>query len=691
MKPQWREWLAYALLILFAFLLRLPHFTPLALIGSDGSEYVYCVQEGVFPHSPYILHMWAGFLLNPIVRLDWGYSALSMVSNLLSILLFGGVVRALTGSFWSGWFAALVLTVTPVSIRFAGFQEVYAFQFFWIALCWYLLLRKRSFFWSGVALGAAFSTHTGTVFAGPATAVLIYQSVEDRLLSRKTLLGFVKFSLGFLAPVVLAFGWLTSIWLTKSNQPLSLLPVFIRGAAPSPNLGLLFGPQAGDYLEEQIFRTWNDLSNLEVIGPVLLAGGVLSFVLVPISRSLPWLLLTLPYLLYEVAMGYALDPGIFLIFVAPTVSVGMGYLFWRFLAFNREGWGLILLIPLIAIGIGAGFTLKDFQRTADVRNLLPWIQPNSATMALSRFVEEHSPEDTLLIQPVDWDPTGLASTLYSHRTPLFNDGEILLQEPWKPLFTNPVFKHVRSVKTEDFDRWLDEDRPILCFDEDPFTSWGCYWPFVEIEDFETRPILWLNQNESGTSRGWEDAFPLATFEPGIEPPPSRFALQIPETAGRATVELPVFRPILYRIARKSDPPGHPEWARKLQELVPENQRGDVPKIRLMGVGFEAKEGAIEATVPTLAGKAHILRLTVNSHGADYIVECQVKSHGRWIAVGRDMEKIVTGPPMQFADLYFKVPKELVERSVLEIRFRAILGTERMNAYRVSVAAVPPEG
>lgn len=687
MNPIWRGRSAYLLLLLFALFLRLPHFTPLALIGSDGSEYVYCVEEGYFPHSPYILHMAAGFVIDLFVSLDWGYSALSMAASLLSILLLGGVVHALTGSFWAGWFAALIHAVTPVSIRFAGFQEVYAYQLFWIVLGWFLLLRKKSHLWGGVAIGAAFATHTGTVFALPTTLLLLLFSLEGRGLSKPTFAALGRFAAGIVIPVAAAFGWLGWIWITKSGQPLSLLPVYIRGAAPSPNLGLLFGPDGVDYLEEQILRTWRDLSDIEVIGPALLIGGFLSFLLVGLRRSLPWLLLSLPYLAYEIAMGYALDPGIFLVFVAPTVAVGMGCLAASFIRGTQEGWGLLPLIPLLAVLLGGGFTLAQFQRTAEVRNLLPWLQNESSTMALSRFVRDHSPEDTLLIQPVDWDPTGLASTLYSRRTPLFNDGEILLLEPWKPLFTHPIFNHVRSVKTEDFDRWLDEERPILCFDPDPFRAWGCYWPFVDIDRFETRPLLWLDRNQSGTSLHTENGFPLVEFEVGDASAAASFDLRIPDSAARAEVVLPMFRPTLYRIARKTDPPDHPAWASDLQSLVPENQREPVPEIRLSGVGFDAAAGVVEVELPAVPEKDLAIGLTLNSHGAEYIVECRVEVGGRWKAVGRDMEKIVVGETMQFADLYFKIPGNLISDSSVRVRFLPVLGTERLNAYRLTASAI----
>jgi len=81
-------------------------------------------------------------------------------------------------------------------------------------------------------------------------------------------------------------------------------------------------------------------------------------------------------------------------------------------------------------------------------------------------------------------------------------------------------------------------------------------------------------------------------------------------------------------------------------------------------------------------------MTLNSNGAEYIIECQVETGGRWRTVGREMEKIVVGPIMQLADLFFRVPRELVRDNGLRVRFRAVLGTERLNAYRLSVAAVP---
>ena len=502
----------------------------------------------------------------------------------------------------------------------------------------------------------------------------------------------MKLAAGFSVPLGLAVLWLVSIWIAEHGlEKIGLLVYYLRGAAPSPRIDRLFGEGALGYWGEQAIRTWQDLFHFEVTGPVLGAAGAISLLTHRFKWALPWWLLCLPYLLYEVAMGYSLDSGIYLIFLVPCVAAALGGSFgvcevnWK----SPRGWwhGGVAVVGIV----GVLCSLPRYQETAEYRNLLPWIQPHSATMTLCEWVRDNTPQDTLLIQPVDWDPTGLASTLYSERTPLFNDGEILLASRWKPLFTHPVFEHVRSITTEDFERWLDEERPLLSFDADPFRSWGCYWPFVDIDRYETRPILWLDQNHSGSSRLWEGIDKvIARIDIGSPSDEERFQIRYPDSAERAAVELWEYHPALYRIARKNDPPDLPGWARSLQELVPERQRGGVPHLEEDGIGFEYNGEGISFESPSIAGRDHIVRLVLNSGGCDHAVACQVFFSDRWVETGRDMEKIVVEPVMRFTDLYFRIPGRLVNGENLRIRLVPIGNTKHMNAYRVEVATrVPP--
>ena len=683
----------YAILVLFAFWLRLPHFTPLALIGSDGSEYVYCVQQGVLPHSPYVLHYWVGWLLNLVVPLDWGYSALTMVSSLVAIPLFGLAIETLGSSRPAGWISALVLAVTPVSIRFAGFQEVYAFQFLWLCLAWWGGICRKSGLLCGIGMGAAFATHSGTLFAIPATLLLFRQAWTKEAADRpdepvaQPWSPWIQTFVGFAVPVGLATMWLLYIWLRYHGLgKMGLLFYFLRGAAPSPRIGMLFGHGALTYWGEQILRTWRDVSSHEVTGPVLLSMGAISLLLLPFKKSFPWWLLCLPYLLYEIAMGYSLDEGIYLIFIAPAIAAALGTNL-AFLAANLRSPFAWLRGSASAAGVLAALlSLPAYQKTAEYRNLLPWIQRHSATMALCNWVRENTPPDTLVIQPVDWDPTGLSSTLYSGRTPLFNDGEILLAEPWKPLFTHPVFKHVRSITTNDFEEWIGKERPLVCFDADPFRSWGCYWPFVHLDRYETRPILWLDQNQSGTSRFWKNTQTLARIDVGNATEEKRYEVRYPVSANRGETEMWLFRPTLYRVARKTDPEEDPEWVRRLQERVPPEQRGAAPVLREDGVSFEDNGTGLSFQTPAIPDRDHVVRLLLNSGGDEYAVACQVQRGGKWVETDRDMEKIVVEPVMRFTDLYFRIPGRLVDKESLNVRFVPLMKTRYLNAFLVEVGA-----
>jgi hypothetical protein len=208
---------------------------------------------------------------------------------------------------------------------------------------------------------------------------------------------------------------------------------------------------------------------------------------------------------------------------------------------------------------------------------------------------------------------------------------------------------------------------------------------VDIDRYETRPILWLDQNHSGSSRLWERIDKVvARIDIGSPSDEERFHVRYPGSAEKAAVELWEYHPTLYRIARKTDPPDPPSWARRLQELVPEHQRGGVPHLREDGVGFFSEDEGVSFESPSVAGEDHIVRAILNSGGDDRAVACQVFFRGRWVETGRDMEKIVVEPIMRFTDLYFRIPGRLVEGGNLRVRLVPIANTTHMNAYRAEV-------
>jgi len=279
--------------------------------------------------------------------------------------------------------------------------------------------------------------------------------------------------MGTSIPILFAVVWLGTIWIRyRGIGELDQLFIFLRGAAPSPNFSKLFGKGGGSYWIEQLSRTWNELSGYGVIGTLLLVSGGFSLLLQPPRKSLPWFLLCLPYLLYETAVGVTLDVGIYSVFIAPALAAGIGLGTADWSSEKKSITGTVRL-GIVGIGLlGALAGLPANRRAAAERKLFPWYSRYGATMALCTWVREHTPQDTLVFQPVAWDPAMMATSLYSDRIQLFDDGVIFNPEPWKPHAPQRVFKRVLPVTTADFERWIEEERPLICFDRHPFTSWG---------------------------------------------------------------------------------------------------------------------------------------------------------------------------------------------------------------------------
>ena len=683
------------------------------------------MKSNQFPHSPYLMFLWIGYLLDQFVSLDWGYSALSMFSSILSMLLFGLTVRGLTGSRAAGLIAGLVLAIAPVSIRFAGRQEVYPFQFLLLSLALYFGIRRRWALPCGLALGAAFSTHTGTLFAVPATLVLLSQSwktlippssAEESLLSKepakqslpREFLDHLKqqpwkrwgmFAVGFVIPVVAVVGWLALIWLrVHGPDGLGLLFSYLRGSAPSPDFQCLFlGADANagglvsklsiirENLGDQLERIWEDLGNGEVLTRGLTVCGAIGLAAIPLRKSLAWWLFGLLYLLYEVGVGKTLDVGIYSVFILPALAFGLAHSAAQLVECRKRDLFSALRLAVLVGGLGAaGVNLANVQEMATYRSLQPWLREDGSTMALARFVRENTPPDTIVMVPVEWYYCGLAVPYYAERIPLFRNGYVLVPSPWQPIYSDVQSDYLRKISNEDIEKWLNEERPIVTFDRDPFTSFGSEWTYININPYEARPILWLDQNQTGTSLRWQSENVLCRIDPADRDDRKQWGLALPEAFPLPETEMPYCRPALYWIARKTDPLEPPGWVVALQEKVSPSQRGSLPTGK--GHGYLLNE-TLSFQSPAILGKDHLVRLLINSYGPNYVVECEARSGGEWRSVGRDMEKYVVEPPPVFSELYFTIPGEMVDRDILRIRLSPSIKTAYINVYQIEVAVV----
>ena len=689
----------YAAIFILAFILRFPHLWTIAVVGHDAAEYVWCVENDRLPHAPYILFVWLGYLINAFVSLDLGYSLLSLASAIPTLWFFGQILSRLAGNPVPGWIGAFVVATTPVSILYSGLQEVYSVQLLLLIICWWLAVCRNAPFGCGFAYGCALMIHIGSLFALPATLVFLYRAgyqnpareqgdstpaQNPRAHARGSVgRSLSLFVIGAGIPFLICLAWLVTVWVSAyGDGSYATLFSYLCGTAPEPVI-------SGSVVERGIVSLFSNLGKFEVIGAVLLTGGSITLALLPLRLSLPWLALCLPYMAYEVTIGYKLDWGIYHVFIVPALAAGIGLSAssWSMWKEDPRRWGAFL----IAV-VGALVALPRCQEMAEMRKTIPWQRPAGAPMALAEWVAENTPGDSIVIQPLDWQFAGAATALYMKRQTLFHElGSLVLPGRWLAYRPEPEFRHERNATTDDFNTWLEEERPLMCFDRDTFTSLVGHWPDLDEDQFEPRPILWLERNQSGTSESWENIELLAGVDLGSDQVPELVELLLPEEHTVRRRRLMVYRPAIYYVARKSDSAEPPAWVKNLRELVPENQRGAAEEWEGVGIEFSRGKGRdkLELVLPAKAGADHCLKLVLDSTRWEYIVKCQVHYQGEWVTVGHDMEYIFDGPPSQFADLFFTIPREYVKEDHLRVRLYPTRDLKELRPYRVEIGALNP--
>ncbi len=690
--------LAWSILILLAFWLRLPHFCPLAL-NLDEVQYAYCAETKQFPHSPYLLFLWMGYLLHLFVSLDWGYSALSMASSLFTLYFLGAVAAKITGSKFAGWMTALAFAISPIAIRVAGKQEVYAFQLVLLSLAWYLWICRRSSLGAGLALGATIATHQGTLFALPGTLILFLEpwiDSDSRQASEEVStqrIQWKSFVLGTAVPVIMVLTWFFGVWVNQHGTgEMAAAVEYLKGASPSPDFktiipqeeteGLLdWMGQLRENVGDQLERFWDELANPHVIPRGAVLFGFLGLLLIPWRVALPWWLMALPYLAYEFAAGWTLDPGIYSVYILPTVVVAVGFMAEKVVLPRIPFWRrCVSAICFVGVVISLGIVIPSLQAKVHRRSLEPWWVEHGAAMSLTEWVGENTPEDTVVVVPTDWFYCRLAIPYYGDRIPFSQDGYITLPRKWEKL-------RVDWMNESILDQWFDSNRPFLSYDHNPFTGFGASWAGMNIDRFEVRPILWLDRNHTGTSRFWKNPEIMVEIEPWlIDDKERRPHFYIEEYFPTEEIEADLYHPTLYRICRKTDPMDSPEWVKDLEEKVPSEQLGSPSTWKGKGILFT---GEASFYSPCVQGEDHAVRARIHTKGQEYGIRCEVRYDGEWVLVGEDVEKYVNDPPEVFTDLYFHIPAKYVDDDNLRVRISPSTGTDFVNLFHIAVAKVDP--
>ncbi len=734
----------YLAILVVAFLLRVPHFSPLAVVGVDTGIYVYCAENGYFPHAPYLVHSLIGLAMKPFVRLDWGFSAVSMISSLISILFFSWTMERLYQSRVAGWVAGVVLACTPICIRFAGIQEIYALQFLFLSWTWYVCSAGHHPLLAGLLFGTTMATHTGTIFTLPATLLLLWNVTYARAVTGITngvvtshsgsfmqtsrwvcIKSLIIFLISAAVVGLLAVSWVVYLWMTTPGAPeLSSLPVFLRGYAPSFDWYRFSQGGVIHQIFVQTQRVWRDLADPHVIGSKLLGFSLLALLLQPWRLSAPWWLLSIPYILYEVLITYSLDAGVYCVFIVPAFAAGLGLssiipsdsfyrhgilvlvlvfilLLFDTLDVSMAGVVVTVLVAAFLVGrtrfittarvavllLGLFFAIddvEDYQKTAKIRQLMSWYRNSGAPCVLSKWVRDNTPKDTIVCQPLDWLSSSYAVSLYSEREPLFRSAEKLALTPWRPLMHN--FSFLSPVTVENIENWLSQGRPLVSFDPEPFTGYQTLWKAEFSERYEARPILWLDRNQSGTSSLWHRCQVIASVNIGDATSEQQAHLKIPATSKRGWLQALMYHPTLYWISRRTDTEV-PVWVRELQSKVPSTQIGSPPVVVDDGIAIEESGACIIFELPAVPGRTHILRHRLQSGGLlQFITSCSIDIDGKWVRTGADMEQIFGPPDQQFTDFYYRVPGDHIGYDRVTLKLSAAFGCQEINVYHIDWAA-----
>lgn len=427
------------------------HALHLYALEQDPAEYAYAVQQRYLPHSPYVLYLWIGMALEPLLPPDVAYSVVSLVCDTAATLLLGLLGARLSGSRATGVVAALLYAVSPLAAGYGGLQEVYAPQSFLVLAAILLATRPglRAAAAAGLLFGAAFALHNASVYAGPVFALVLAGwprgGVAKGARLRRLLAGGATAAL---LPLV-AYGWLAFIF--AENHPGNWVAPWLRylkGIAPRPDLGALTASalvrQAGEH-GAFVLRTIFSPPYRVIPAAVLGAGVVLAA-----FRHRRLLIICaaygLPFSAYETLLGRNVDPGVYVPFLLPPIALlaGVAVVETARLIAAIPG-GIVTRVAGVAASAAVVYLLA-FPAFMTARGIGDMILDRDAffDFPLTRaavWFRDHLPEDAYVVQPDDPPHQHLQQNVYllpyyAERRPIVSyHGRkmVWMGGPWAPL------------------------------------------------------------------------------------------------------------------------------------------------------------------------------------------------------------------------------------------------------------------
>ncbi|MGH9866907.1 MAG: hypothetical protein ACREAA_01915 [Candidatus Polarisedimenticolia bacterium] len=424
--------------------------------GWDSCEYVWAVDGGYLPHSPYILYLWLGRLVSLVLPTDVGLSAVSLLSGIAAIGVSALLVRKQTGSSLAGGLAGAAYAVFPCAVWFSGIQEVYA-------LAGALGLASMLAAWSagtipaavaGALFGAALATHTGMFFLLPAFIVAVATQANPSMRWRRLATAGLA---GMVVPMA-AVIWVAAV-LPGPDRGGPGLTAYLVGIAPIPSAPEGFGLLAslGRTLQGAAAET------MRPGAPTLVLAACTALAWLRGARVAAfWLVYASPYLVYETVIGWNVDPGVHVVFAGPAFAAMLGCG-----VASLESWrprilrGVTLAAVLMAL-IPA--VLHSVQASGPVLSRASFLE--SEPVATLRALRSEAPPNAVVVQPPGVDNVNLVPAYAGRRPVILQEGRYLLFEglPGSPLNLGSF----SLLTSQTLERLMREGIPVLSLVPDPF-------------------------------------------------------------------------------------------------------------------------------------------------------------------------------------------------------------------------------
>ncbi len=478
------------------------HFFETFPNGWDPTEYVWCVKAGYLPHSPYVLFIFLGRLLYlalpATLPAALALSLLSLLGGLVALAALARIVRLTApgeaesrSAAWRGALAACLLAGSTVFVRQATTQEAYALQLGLVATAAWAAAsgRRHRLVWGGVVFGCALAVHNASLFLLPAFAWLVGSRIGRMGSSGRSLVIWGASAAGTLGAAYAVVAWLLP---AEPGARFAELLVYLRGLPPGLDGTLLADPGHLVGSVAELFSRLTDSSiqlgrGPQATGPVGVSAGTLLLAAVGgvllwrRNRAAAgfWALWCGPFVLYEVALGWNLDYGIYAVFVMPPLCVWAA----EALAFplrRASRWAPVAVAAgmtfLLAIPIAQ---LAGQWREVDADRR----RHDSATTLAARWASESLPAEAVVIQPrSEWNANRIP--LYAERLPIARSGEGLRilrdRGSWTPMRPDAY----ELLTTEKFEELLRNGRPVYAFGPNPLEEAGA----IDVRRFVWEPL-----------------------------------------------------------------------------------------------------------------------------------------------------------------------------------------------------------